>query len=87
MHRLANLSMAVAAVAWMSHASAHAEGVKDRTIGYVLSRFSTGEEKQLKSCIARAAEAALTWQSDGIEVAMNRYNRRESAGATVDERG
>jgi peptidyl-tRNA hydrolase, PTH1 family len=54
------------------------------TIGYVLSRFNTAEEKQLNECIARAAEAALAWHSDGIEVAMNRFNRRESAHVPID---
>jgi len=54
------------------------------TIGYVLSRFNAAEERQIDECIARATDAALAWQHDGIEVAMNRFNRRESANAPVD---
>ena len=54
------------------------------TIGYVLSRFNAAEEKQLEECMARAMDAALAWHHDGIEVAMNRFNRRESANAPLD---
>jgi PTH1 family peptidyl-tRNA hydrolase len=54
------------------------------TIGYVLSRFNSAEEKQLKDCVGRAADAAMIWHHEGIEVAMNRFNRRESASAQVD---
>ncbi|HEX3724541.1 MAG TPA: aminoacyl-tRNA hydrolase [Nitrolancea sp.] len=50
------------------------------TIGYVLSRFTSGEEKQLRDHISQAAAAAKAWHEDGIEVAMNRFNRRESTG-------
>ena len=49
------------------------------TIGYVLTRFSRSEEQQLPEIVATAADAALCWQRDGIEVAMNLYNRRDAA--------
>ncbi|HUZ02412.1 MAG TPA: aminoacyl-tRNA hydrolase [Thermomicrobiaceae bacterium] len=49
------------------------------TIGYVLTRFSREEEQQLPEIVATAADAALCWQRDGIEVAMNLYNRRDAA--------
>jgi len=54
------------------------------TIGYVLSRFNQAEERQLGETIKRAAEAAFTWRDEGIEVAMNRFNRRESMSEPVD---
>ncbi len=58
-------------------------GQQASTIGYVLSRFDANEEKQLPDVIGRAADAALSWQRDGIDVAMNEYNRREAAGTPV----
>lgn len=56
-------------------------GQQASTIGYVLSRFNAVEEKQLREVIARAASAVLSWQHDGIDVAMNEYNRREASQA------
>ena len=53
------------------------------TINYVLSRFNSAEEKQLNECITRATDAALAWHSEGIEVAMNRFNRREVDNAPI----
>ena len=47
-------------------------------ISYVLSRFNAGEEKQLADVIDRATRAVLTWQREGIDVAMNEFNRRDS---------
>ena len=47
------------------------------TIAYVLNRFTRDEEQQLPRVIAAAADAALSWQRDGIDVAMNLYNRRD----------
>jgi PTH1 family peptidyl-tRNA hydrolase len=48
------------------------------TIGYVLSRFSREEEKQLKDYVRRAADAALRWHCEGIDVAMNEFNRQST---------
>lgn len=56
-------------------------GQQAGAIGYVLSRFNAAEEKQLHAVITRAASAALSWQHDGIDVAMNEYNRREASQA------
>lgn len=50
------------------------------TIGYVLSRFTNSEEKLLREYVSQAASAANAWHRDGIESAMNRFNRRESTG-------
>jgi PTH1 family peptidyl-tRNA hydrolase len=56
-------------------------GQQASTIGYVLSRFNATEERQLHEVIERAAGAVLSWQRDGIDVAMNEYNRREASQA------
>lgn len=48
------------------------------SIGYVLARFSKEEERRLPEVIESAADAALAWQRDGIETAMNVYNRHDT---------
>ncbi len=58
---------------------------RERTIGHVLSRFSRNEEKELKEYVALAAEAALSWHFDGIDAAMNEFNRKQSDSADGDE--
>jgi PTH1 family peptidyl-tRNA hydrolase len=47
-------------------------------IGFVLSRFSSDEERELPRVLDEAADAVLLWQREGIDVAMNRFNRRSS---------
>jgi peptidyl-tRNA hydrolase, PTH1 family len=58
------------------------------TVAYVLNRFSREEEAQLGGVVSTAADAALTWLRDGIDVAMNLYNRRDvaSSASTPPER-
>ncbi len=41
---------------------------------YVLQEFSTAEQAVLSEMLNRAAEAVLTWVTDGLETAMNRFN-------------
>ena len=41
---------------------------------FVLSRFRNTELPLIRQAVAQAAEACETWVSEGIEVAMNRYN-------------
>ncbi len=53
------------------------------TVGYVLSRFTRDEEKELKEVVSRAADAALVWHFQGIDAAMNEFNRR-AVGDTTD---
>lgn len=53
---------------------------------YVLSRFRPEEERVLPKVIELAGEAALAWQRDGIERAMNMYNRRRVPPVERDER-
>jgi len=54
------------------------------TVSYVLSRFSKQEQTELGAVIDSAAEVAACWLSDGIQVAMNRYNRSLSSQAETD---
>jgi len=43
---------------------------------YVLSPFGKGEAAEVRALLPRLTEATETWLNDGIEVAMNRFNRR-----------
>lgn len=52
---------------------------KGSTVSYVLSRFFENERSDVPRIIDLAAEASLSWLDDGIEAAMNRYNRQQSA--------
>lgn len=51
-----------------------AEGVADLA-GYVLSPFDAGEQAAVEELLERAAGAAECWRREGIEAAMNRWNR------------
>lgn len=42
---------------------------------YVLTRFSQEQAAELPAVIARAADAAEVWLTEGLLAAMNRYNR------------
>jgi PTH1 family peptidyl-tRNA hydrolase len=44
---------------------------------HVLSRFDTDEIPGIEAAIARAADAAETFVTDGIDVVMNRFNRAD----------
>jgi PTH1 family peptidyl-tRNA hydrolase len=48
---------------------------RDGAISHVLGEFSDEEQAGLDELVARAAEAALAWATEGAAVAMNRYNR------------
>ncbi len=43
---------------------------------YVLGRFSREEREQIDHALERAAEAAVMIMTDGMEAAMNAYNRK-----------
>ncbi|HXG45935.1 MAG TPA: aminoacyl-tRNA hydrolase [Gemmatimonadales bacterium] len=47
---------------------------------YVLGEFTREERETLARLLDPMADAVECWLAEGIEVAMNRYNRRESAG-------
>jgi PTH1 family peptidyl-tRNA hydrolase len=51
-------------------------GAKERVSGHVLSNFSPDEEKDLGALLERSVEAATCWLTEGLSVAMNRFNRR-----------
>jgi PTH1 family peptidyl-tRNA hydrolase len=44
---------------------------------HVLARFDDDEREEVERAIARAADAVDTFLAEGIEAAMNRYNRAE----------
>jgi len=54
-----------------------AQGGADQ-IAHVLSGFTRAEQAQLNKALERAAEAVVCVLSEGVDVAMNRYNRRET---------
>lgn len=45
---------------------------------YVLSRFAEDDRKKVEEAIERAADAAVCLMTDGVEAAMNEYNRKVS---------
>ena len=45
------------------------------TTDYVLSQFSTAERAVVDDGLSRAVSAVASWLSDGIDVAMNGFNR------------
>ena len=52
---------------------------------HVLSRFAPDEQAEIAAAIARAADAAQVFVTDGIEQVMNRFNRSEDQGAEPDD--
>lgn len=46
------------------------------TIGFLLSRFSTEQRKDVPKIIALAADAAEHWVRHGLDATMNEFNRR-----------
>ena len=53
------------------------------TIGYLLSRFSVEEQKVVPDIVVRAADAAEKWTRDGLDAAMNEFNKR--SGSSVGD--
>jgi peptidyl-tRNA hydrolase, PTH1 family len=49
--------------------------VTGSTVNYVLTRFSKDEQGRLAGIVDTAADVATCWLNDGIQVAMNRFNR------------
>jgi len=43
---------------------------------YVLDRFGKAEAAEIRELLPRLAEAAESWLAEGVEAAMNRFNRR-----------
>lgn len=46
------------------------------TVSYVLAKFSEQEREEMEPALDRAADAAACWVEQGLDTAMNRYNRR-----------
>jgi len=55
------------------------------TAAWVLERFSPEQEQALPELVASAADAIDAWLGEGLEAAMNRYNR--AAGRSEDPVG
>ena len=49
----------------------------DELADFVLDRFTTEERAALDALLDPMAEAVDCWMDDGIERAMNRFNKRE----------
>lgn len=45
-------------------------------VDYVLSPFSPSEEETVKESVTHATDAVLSFLHEGIDIAMNRFNRR-----------
>lgn len=45
---------------------------------YVLSHFTPEDRKKVEEALKRAADAAVSLMTDGVEAAMNEYNRKVS---------
>ena len=52
---------------------------------HVLARFEDDESELIATAVSRAADAADTFVTDGIEAVMNRFNRADSARRTEDD--
>lgn len=55
------------------------------TVNYVLSHFRPEERERVESIVDLAADAALAWARDGIDDAMNAYNRREVGSGSSEK--
>ncbi len=53
---------------------------------HVLGPFRRGEWPQVEAALDRAADAAECWLSQGVDVVMNRFNRKESDTESKDEK-
>ena len=51
---------------------------KDDLINYVIGQIETKEKEILQKGIEKAAEAVLEILKNGIDIAMNKFNRKEN---------
>jgi peptidyl-tRNA hydrolase, PTH1 family len=58
------------------------EGVSGDLTPHVLGRFAAAEKARLEEAISLAAAACECWVADGIQKAMNRFNRKASESAS-----
>jgi len=57
-----------------------------RVIGHVLGDFSDNENRVIEQVIGEVEQAVITLISDGLEAAMNRFNRSNAPGAARAEK-
>jgi PTH1 family peptidyl-tRNA hydrolase len=50
---------------------------RGQQVEYVLSPFAPNEQDAVETAMTRATDAVLTFLREGIDIAMNRFNRRE----------
>jgi peptidyl-tRNA hydrolase len=53
----------------------------------VLARFDDDERPEVEASVARAADAVEVFIAEGVEAAMNRYNRWEDQAAPARDPG
>ena len=51
---------------------------KDMMVDYVLGEFTAQEKKHLKGFIEEAGDCCIAWLSEGMNKAMNQFNRRKN---------
>lgn len=56
---------------------------RDATVEFVLSQFEPGERAAIEAALCRAADAVECWLRNGIDAAMNRFNRKQDADAAA----
>ncbi len=49
---------------------------RGQQVDYVLSPYAESEKPALEDAIAQAKDAVLTFLREGLDIAMNRFNRR-----------
>jgi PTH1 family peptidyl-tRNA hydrolase len=49
---------------------------RGQQVDYVLSPFADGERETVDSAVTEAVDAVLTFIQEGMDIAMNRFNRR-----------
>jgi PTH1 family peptidyl-tRNA hydrolase len=51
---------------------------------FVLSPFRSDERPAIRRAVEQAADACETWAAEGLEMAMNRYNKQDTGFRTQD---
>jgi PTH1 family peptidyl-tRNA hydrolase len=54
-----------------------------RMVGHVLGAFTEEEESQIAPAVRRAADAVECWVTQGVQSAMNRFNKAEDPGTSA----
>lgn len=58
---------------------------RGKQVEYVLSPFTAEQETQVRAILSQAVACVLAWGREGIEAAMNRYNRQANTIPTPKE--